>query len=403
MYFNESSSASGQQGKFVEELLAGEKTKTFNFVVVPGYGRASNYNSSVKAELAKGNCIAVVSRGDTSFEEKQKVAFDNGAVGCIIYNNMSGKISASLGTGKKIPTCTVSAAIGQKFTALGKGTIYLNEEFKAGPFMSDFSSWGPTNDLRIKPEITAHGGEITSAVVGGYAQFSGTSMASPNMAGAVTLLRQHVSENYGLTGVALANRVNSVRKQGAGLGDIGKAISTEAFLYVENSSKSKLELGDDPEKTGVYTMHFRLQNTSGVEKTYELDAFAMTESVSIDNITVEEKAHMFDNAQKSFFVNGRQAGKTVTVGSGEDVEITLTLSLSAQEKEYMNANFTNGMYVEGFVTLKDAGTGVDLSIPFLGFYGDWTDAPLFDKSAYEVSKEKYDASIKEEDKIVAAV
>ncbi len=421
VYFNESSSASGQQGKFVEELLAGEKTKTFNFVVVPGYGRASNYNSSVKAELAKGNCIAVVSRGDTSFEEKQKVAFDNGAVGCIIYNNMSGKISASLGTGKKIPTCTVSAAIGQKFTALGKGTIYLNEEFKAGPFMSDFSSWGPTNDLRIKPEITAHGGEITSAVVGGYAQFSGTSMASPNMAGAVTLLRQHVSENYGLTGVALANRVNhllmstativydenglpySVRKQGAGLGDIGKAISTEAFLYVENSSKSKLELGDDPEKTGVYTMHFRLQNTSGVEKTYELDAFAMTESVSIDNITVEEKAYMFNNAQKSFFVNGRQAGKTVTVGSGEDVEITLTLSLSAQEKEYLNANFKNGMYVEGFVTLKDAGTGVDLSIPYLGFYGDWKDAPLFDKSAYEVSKEKYDASIKEEDKIIAAV
>ena len=186
VYFNESSEASGQQGKFVEELLKVASAKEFNFVVVPGYGRPSNYNNSVRAELAKGNCIAVVSRGETSFEEKQETAFKNGAVGCIIYNNMSGKISASLGTGKKIPTCTVSASIGKRFTTLGTGTIYLDETYKAGPFMSDFSSWGPTNDLRIKPEITAHGGEITSAVVGGYAQNSGTSMASPNMAGAVT-------------------------------------------------------------------------------------------------------------------------------------------------------------------------------------------------------------------------
>ena len=421
VYFNESSSASGQQGKFVEELLNGAKSKTFNFVVVPGFGRASNYNSNVKAELAKGNCIAVVSRGDTSFEEKQKIAFDNGAVACIIYNNMSGKISASLGTGKKIPTCTVVASIGQKMVALGKGTIYLNEEFKAGPFMSDFSSWGPTPDLKIKPEITAHGGEITSSVVGGYAQNSGTSMAAPNMAGAVTLLRQHVAENYNLTGVALATRVNqllmstativydenglpyAVRKQGAGLGDIGKAINTEAFLYVENSSKSKLELGDDPSKVGVYTMHFRAKNTSSVAKTYELGAIVMTESVSIDNITVEEKAYLLNNAQKSFFVNGRPAGKTVTLNAGEDAEITLTISLSAEEKQYLNENFENGMYVEGFVTLNDVGEGVDLSIPYLAFYGDWKDAPIFDASTYEVSKDKYDSSIKDEDKIVAAV
>lgn len=423
VYYNESSNAAGVKGDFMAELLNGAEEKTFNYVVVPGYGEAQNYAiDSVKTELQKGNCIAVVSRGDISFEDKQKNAFDNGAIGCIIYNNASGKISASLGTGKKVPTCTVSADIGQIFVANGKGTITLNKNNKAGPFMSDFSSWGPTNDLKIKPEITAHGGEITSSVVGGYSIFSGTSMAAPNMAGAVTLLRQYVSENFGLTGTELSDRVNqllmstativydenglpySVRKQGAGLGDIGKASSTDAYIYVENNSKPKLELGDDPNRTGVYTMEFHVSNTSSKTKTYSMDVLAMTESVSIDGITVAEKAYMLDKAQKSFRVNGKASGKTLTLAAGEDATVSVTLSLSAEEKEYLEKNFKNGMYVEGFVTLTDKdSSGVDLSVPYLAFYGDWTDAPIFDKSAYEVSESKYDTSIPDEEKTISAV
>lgn len=134
----------------------------------------------------------------------------------------------------------------------------------------------------------------------------------------MTLLRQYVSENFGLTGTALSDRVNqllmstativydenglpySVRKQGAGLGDISKASSTDAYIYVQNNSKPKLELGDDPKRAGVYTMEFHVSNTSSKTKTYSMDLLTMTESVSIDGITVAEKAYMLDNAQKSF-------------------------------------------------------------------------------------------------------
>lgn len=49
--------------------------------------------------------------------------------------------------------------------------------------MSDFSSWGVTLDLELKPEIAAPGGNIYSAVLNNaYATMSGTSMASPHMA-----------------------------------------------------------------------------------------------------------------------------------------------------------------------------------------------------------------------------
>jgi len=65
---------------------------------------------------------------------------------------------------------------------------------------SSSSSEGPTDDYRIKPDITGNGTGVYSSYDSAddaYNTISGTSMASPNIAGSLLLLQQYHKETYG--------------------------------------------------------------------------------------------------------------------------------------------------------------------------------------------------------------
>ncbi len=65
--------------------------------------------------------------------------------------------------------------------------------------MTSYSSWGPTDDGRIKPDIVANGSNLTSTWVNStndYKSLSGTSMASPNATGSLILLQEHYKNLY---------------------------------------------------------------------------------------------------------------------------------------------------------------------------------------------------------------
>lgn len=414
------------------DLVTTDGKLELNYVVIGGVGRSANYTSTIRRYFTDGRTVALVRRGDISFTEKVQNAMNAGAVGVIIYNNISGGITMSLADLEDpVPTCSINLASGTEMVnnAVGsRGTITLCADYTAGPYMSDFSSWGVTPDLKLKPEITAHGGEILSAVAGGYDTYSGTSMAAPNMAGAVALLRQHVKETTDLSGKALNARVNqllmstatmalnqdgnpySPRKQGAGLADILSAVHTQAYIGVPDGDggyrdKTKLELGDDPERAGIYSAEFTVINQTSQPVSYTFVPYVFTETLSLNGETVDELAYMLDDASVVFTAGGRTGteGDTITVPANGEITISVTVTLSETDKDYLNKSFVNGMYVEGFFRLEKEGDAyTDLSIPFLAFYGDWADAPMFDYSIYELAVTDADTSIDEEDKPVAS-
>ncbi|MBQ9116115.1 MAG: S8 family serine peptidase, partial [Clostridia bacterium] len=424
IYFTESSDRVSEEKNFYDDFFTDGSTEAeIEYVTIPGTGYTADYSG-----LDVKDKIVLISRGISTFEEKARTAQKMGAAGVIIYNNVSGDIKMNVGD-VTIPVCSISQDDGEMLAEAKTGTLKLSRSQTSGPFMSDFSSWGPTPDLELKPEITAHGGSILSAVPGqDYDRISGTSMACPNISGVTALLRQYVIAKFpAIAGdnvkvAALVNRLMmstadivyntnglpySVRKQGAGLANLNDCAATMAYIMTydrEDGSlmdKSKIELGDDPDKTGVYTLKFSINNFGSTALSYDLSAYVMTEGVSETKTndgktTVTEDGYILDGAKVEITMvkNGALEGTKITVNGGSIADVTVTVTLSDSDMKYLDESFENGMYVEGFIVLDAVGgTEVDLGIPYLGFYGDWTRAPIFDLDYFETNKDELDDSI----------
>lgn len=149
--------------------------------------------------------IAVVTRGVCTFSQKVANAEAAGAVAVIVRNNRAG-VPTAMATDpaypSTIPAVMVALAAGQLLkdndgnpATIGTTRVYKHIDFYDKLIMY-FSSKGPTDvDFRVKPDVVAPGGNVLSSVLGGgFAFFSGTSMASPHLAGMAAVVKSQHSD-----------------------------------------------------------------------------------------------------------------------------------------------------------------------------------------------------------------
>ena len=334
-------------------------------VVDCGFGNPDEFPEEVAGK------IALISRGDITFSEKNENAAAAGAIGMILYNNQAGTIGMLIDP-YYIPAISIQQAAGQKILAgleenntvevpTGMGEV----ENPSAWLMSTFSSWGCTPNLELKPTITAPGGMIYSSVAGAsdaYEVYSGTSMASPNACGSFLLLAQYLKETYPTLSKAqraelaedLAestayvpydadNYLYSPRKAGAGLINVVDAISTPVYV-----AEPIVNLYDDPEKEGVYTIRYTLVNLTDSEQVYDSFTIGLFDYVTSGYNTLTSD-YLFDG--NGMTVEGDLAP---VVPSNGRFDGKITLTLDDDVKEYFDSLFANGNFVEGYIAFDSA-------------------------------------------------
>ncbi|WP_284653274.1 S8/S53 family peptidase [Flavobacterium terrisoli] len=75
----------------------------------------------------------------------------------------------------------------------------LTNGYYDGAFSEPYSSWGPTDDGRIKPDLVTHGKSVFSSIEtqnNSYGTYSGTSQAAAGVAGGINLLSQYWNSRF---------------------------------------------------------------------------------------------------------------------------------------------------------------------------------------------------------------
>jgi hypothetical protein len=137
---------------------------------------------------------------------------DYGVTAALLDGIVRGSLGApfrvvfAVGNERAIARCTTDGWRTIAPPAGAKNPITVGAVYSDTLEMTTFSSWGPTDDGRLKPDVVAPGcqvggdGGVTSAdglADSGYRVMCGTSMAAPTFTGLATLLMQDYRARYG--------------------------------------------------------------------------------------------------------------------------------------------------------------------------------------------------------------
>ncbi|TIC99613.1 Minor extracellular protease vpr [Colletotrichum higginsianum] len=266
---------------------------------------------------------------------------------------------------------------GNNFTLSFEDQTVHQIDQPTGGTTSWFSTFGPTMEMSLKPQVSAPGGTILSTWVTsngwGYAVISGTSMATPHLAGCYALLKQKFPD---LSPQEIARRLQSsaeplkqyngddilttTAQQGSGLVNVLRAITSDTVF-----SATEFNLRDT---AGPVERNFTIENRSSAPKTYTLGHKPAAEVDALPQAKSSDVNEMFYWTLnfKAIYASVSFPAESITVPAGGRATVEFTVTPPVVDPALLPT-------YSGFITVAN---GEDtFSIPYLGIPYSRRDVP----------------------------
>lgn len=339
------------------------------------FDTASNGCASVSTDAA--GKIAIINRGTCSFSQKVQNAKLAGAVGVLIINNVAGDpiaMARTAGFNDDLAAVMIGRNEGAALRASGATTASVVEVFSEfitanKDILAGFSSQGPTRiNLGIKPDLTSVGVNVLSSIscVGSdicsgdeaWAFFSGTSMATPHIAGsAAVLLDIHPTWSPAQVKSALVNRADLVVKDATtGTRDVGPVVqgagrenltaAANATTWLSPVAAELGQVSNGAAKSVVVTVF----NPTGNAQIFTVSELKFTPSTFGNTVSSANGAGTITSGDSRVSVV-----PSFTVPAGGSYNLTVTI----------DASRTKGEIVQGWINLDGPGSN-DLHFAYYG-------------------------------------
>lgn len=316
-------------------------------IVYAEYGRKEDLSS-----LQLKDKVALIKRGPSkdpiNFRDKVENAFEKGAVGVILFNDVPSEVvfptllkeDEEPEKAKYLPpTLMITLEDGEYIQSIINDNFDVSVRYQSFRIVSDFTSMGPSGDIAFKPEISVPGTQIVSSIPNNkYAAWNGTSMASPGMAGLSALLKQvrpkwshsDIKSAFMNTADIMVNPLTSLPTtfliQGAGSARLDKAIATPAFIEPRTAIFH--------EASRKVSQVFTVSNAKSSKQSFKLSA------------------EFFHHAHEKLPIKASFSSNEITMEANQKVDFTYTLEMDRN-------SFLQSRY-EGVIRL-----GKDLQIPII--------------------------------------
>ncbi|PHH90041.1 hypothetical protein CDD83_4667 [Cordyceps sp. RAO-2017] len=353
--------------------------------------------------------IVLIRRGSCTFKEKINNARAKGARYILVYNNAPRAIELDLDIPALAGVGMVSAEAGHawiKLLAEGKKVVVDMVSYRDakphlintpnredGGALLEMNSWGPTWQMDVKPQFGAVGGTVLSTYPvkkGGYAVWSGTSQACPQVAAIYALIAQvrggrvdpglfesllsaNADPQLFHNGKTFLPYLAPVAQQGGGI--VRAYDAAYATTLLEPSS-----LSFNDTQGFLRTLNLTIKNTESRDITYTVSHVPAITMYTLQNGSITPQSFPNDvvHSPADLAFNGEERLEVV-VGGGD----TRAIRVAPTPPQGLNADRL--ALWSGYIAVNGS-DGSSLSIPYQGLTGSLQNATVLGRRGTWIAK-----------------